>query len=128
MQEERASPPSAGSVVVQHLEGTTLLRLIGDFDADTTGAAMATFLELSSSPPDKLLIDGTGVTFLDSTAIGALVMVAVAVREHGGVVSMDPSPRARRALVLCGLDHLLALSAETIGQDLLQRRLGQFRS
>jgi anti-sigma B factor antagonist len=109
-------------------DGVTLLRLVGDIDAAATAAAMPTFLRLSSAPPQKLCVDASRVTFLDSTGIGALAMVAVAVRQHGGELTTNVSQVARRVLVLCGLEHLFALAPDTIGQHLLQDRLERIRN
>jgi anti-anti-sigma factor len=61
-----------------------------------------------------LTIDASEVTFLDSTGVGALVMVAVAVRERGGVVTCRASVQMDRLLALCGIGRLLGVPG-TIG-------------
>ena len=73
-----------------------------------------TFLQLSAAPPPNLTIDASAVTFLDSTGVGALVMVAIAVRDTGGVVTCHASAEMDRLLALCGIGRLLGVPG-TIG-------------
>jgi anti-anti-sigma factor len=96
-------------------DSPTVLRLVGDMDGATMAKAMPDLLKLSASPPANLAIDASEVKFLDSAAIGALVMVALAVQDRGGLVTMDASAQARRPLVLCGIGRLLGLSTTAIG-------------
>jgi len=80
----------------------------------TLSASMGKFLDLSAAPPPALTIDASAVTFLDSAGIGALVMVAMAVREEGGVVTCHPSVQMGRLLSICGIGRLLGVPG-TIG-------------
>jgi anti-sigma B factor antagonist len=81
-------------------------------DASRLRADLATAVEeaadLSSHP--RVVLDLTGVAFLDSTVLGTIVGALRRLREADGelVVVLPESP-ARRIFEITGLDHVLTI-------------------
>jgi anti-anti-sigma factor len=86
---------------------TRRVAVSGDVDLATAAALRSTLMAALDGPPPTpavLLIDMSGVGFLDSTGIGALV----GVRNHAigkgcQVLLVELQPAVRRILVMTGL-------------------------
>jgi anti-sigma B factor antagonist len=66
--------------------------------------------ELDGRDHLRLVLDLTGVAFLDSTALGVLVGGLRRVREAGGEMPVVlPETTARRIFVITGLDQVLSV-------------------
>ena len=89
-----------------------VLTLAGDFDMHTVQSVTQPVEELLQDPPDELVVDLSGVDFIDSSGIALLVKVYTrVVREGDGTMRVDrTSPVAHRLLEVCGL-------LETFGID-----------
>ena len=89
-----------------------VLTLAGDFDMHTVQSVAQPVEELLQDPPHDLVVDLSGVDFIDSSGIALLVKVyGRVVREGDGTMRVDrTSPVARRLLEVCGL-------LETFGID-----------
>ena len=58
----------------------------------------------------RLIVDLTGVTFMDSFALGILVREAKRLREHGGkCVVVADDPRILRVFEITGLDRMFGI-------------------
>lgn len=82
-----------------------VLTLVGDFDMHTVQSVAEPVEELLQEPPHDLVVDLSGVDFIDSSGIALLVKVyARVVREGEGTMRVDrTSPVAWRLLEVCGL-------------------------
>ena len=82
-----------------------VLTLVGDFDMHTVQSVIEPVEELLQEPPHDLVVDLSGVDFIDSSGIALLVKVyARVVREGEGTMRVDrTSPVAWRLLEVCGL-------------------------
>ena len=80
--------------------------LSGYVDHSTTGKLREALTELIDANHERLTIDVEGVTFMDSSGIGAL---ATAYKRGAHVTVRHPSPTVMRELVMCGLDRLVAI-------------------
>ena len=89
-----------------------VLTLGGDIDVATSGDVLAAGLGvLGSRHCSTLCLDLAGVTFLDSTGIGALVSLRNAAGDYGRtLVLRDPSPATTRLLQLTGLSDVFDLA------------------
>jgi len=89
-----------------------VLTLVGDFDMHTVQSVGQPVEELLHDPPHDLVVDLSGVDFIDSSGIALLVKVySRVVREGAGTMRVErTSPVARRLLEVCGL-------LETFGID-----------
>jgi anti-sigma B factor antagonist len=71
----------------------TVLSVTGDIDISTAPRLLAALAELDAEARETLVLDLTGVSFLDSSALGALVGAQKEIAAAGGrltVVCCDP--------------------------------------
>ncbi len=62
--------------------------------------------------PDRLVIDLSDVTFMDSSGLGLMVAMHKLQVQHGGVVVLTaPQPLVRRVLALSGIDQVIEVRA-----------------
>ena len=84
-----------------HLDGDAVLVVTGEIDASTSPMLHEACLGFVSNT-DRLVLDLSGVTFMDSSALR--VLIEVQVREGtGGVVVRNPSGQVRRLLEMTDL-------------------------
>jgi anti-sigma B factor antagonist len=89
--------------------GCTICRPVGELDAFTVSQFRQTLAELASSP--QLLIDLSGVPFVDSAGLGALIGGIRRVRELGGDVAVAcPRPTLTRLLRTTGFDRIVTVT------------------
>jgi anti-sigma B factor antagonist len=81
--------------------------LTGYVDQSTTARLRDALNEIIEQDHDRLTVDVEGVTFMDSSGIGAL---ASAYKRGAHVTVRHPSPTVMRELVMCGLDRLIAIN------------------
>ena len=90
--------------------GCTICRPVGELDAFTVSQFRQSLAELASSP--QLLIDLSGVPFVDSAGLGALIGGIRRVRELGGDVAVAcPRPTLTRLLRTTGFDRIVTVTA-----------------
>jgi anti-anti-sigma factor len=59
---------------------------------------------------ERLLVDVSGLSFIDSASMQALVLAARALRERGGVLVLArPQPVVMRVLELMGADQVIGV-------------------
>jgi len=89
--------------------GCTLCRPVGELDAFTVSQFRQSLAELASTP--RLLIDLSGVPFVDSAGLGALIGGIRRVRELGGDVAVAcPRPTLTRLLRTTGFDRIVTVA------------------
>ncbi|MHB8464203.1 MAG: STAS domain-containing protein [Acidimicrobiales bacterium] len=89
--------------------GCTICRPMGELDAFTVSQFRQSLAELASSP--KLVIDLSGVPFVDSAGLGALIGGIRRVRELGGDVAVAcPRPTLTRLLRTTGFDRIVTVT------------------
>ena len=95
-------------------DGYKVCRPIGELDAFTVSQFRAALAELASHP--RLLIDMSGVPFVDSAGLGALIGGIRRARELGGDVAVCCNrPTLTRLLHTTGFDRIVTV-AETIDE------------
>jgi anti-anti-sigma factor len=89
------------------LAGEYTLHPQGDIDVATVEQQRGQWIEaIEQRRPQRLVIDMTDVTFLDSTGLGAIVALQRRQRAHGGIVAIaNASPAVEQVLQLTGM-HL----------------------
>jgi anti-anti-sigma factor len=88
------------------------LELHGEFDAANTDELKAVLDEHLAVGRRVLRIDFRGVTFMDSTAIGAIVHThARCTDDHGSLILTGVGPRIARLFEITGLDHVLLIDS-----------------
>lgn len=86
----------------------TLVELEGEIDLHSAPPLKAALLEIASAPSVCVALDLNGVSFLDSTGIGALVGALKKTREGGGQIAFfGAKPRVKRVFEIAGLWNAL---------------------
>ena len=107
---------SGGRVLTIHQdatpEGYTICRPVGELDAFTVSQFRQALAEMASSK--RLLIDMSGIPFVDSAGLGALIGGIRRTRELGGDVAVACNrPTLIRLLRTTGFDRIVTV-VETI--------------
>ncbi len=93
-------------------EGYTICRPVGELDAFTVSQFRQALAEMASSK--RLLIDMSGVPFVDSAGLGALIGGIRRARELGGDVAVSCNrPALVRLLRTTGFDRIVTVT-ETV--------------
>jgi len=103
-----ATPPSGPPLVwvtpPAGARDTTVVWLRGEHDLSTVDVLS----EALASATTDVTIDLSGVDFMDSTTLMAILQAASSADALGKAVALrNPSPSARHLLDVCGLDELL---------------------
>jgi anti-sigma B factor antagonist len=87
--------------------GWQVIAVSGDLDLYTSPSLRSNLHEVTG---DKIALDLTDVTFIDSSGLGAIVGALKHVRERGGAFSVIASPEGSltRLLSLTGLDQIVS--------------------
>jgi anti-anti-sigma factor len=97
-------------VVTEHADLTAItLRVTGELDLVTTPRLEKSIIVALGHRPAVLVIDLTGVTFLGSSAISALVIAHKASADTTAVRVVAASRETLRPLQLAGLELTLAI-------------------
>lgn len=95
-------------------EGYTICRPVGELDAFTVSQFRQALAEMASSK--RLLIDMSGVPFVDSAGLGALIGGIRRARELGGDVAVSCNrPTLVRLLRTTGFDRIVTVT-ETVDE------------
>ncbi len=99
-------------IQVDQTDAYTLCRPVGELDAFTVSQFRQALAELAST--HRLLIDMSGVPFVDSAGLGALIGGIRRARELGGDVAVACSrPTLTRLLHTTGFDRIVPVT-ETV--------------
>ncbi len=106
------SPDNSPSVSVSPCPGgdprCDVVWVRGDQDISTRVKLSMTISEASRLDEADIIVDLSGVTFMDASTIGVLVDARNRLRVPAHSLSVrDPSPLARRLLDMCGLTGLI---------------------
>jgi anti-sigma B factor antagonist len=98
-------------VTVESLDDARLVRARGEVDMSSVGALEA---QLSADGPTTTLLDLSGISFMDSTGLHALLDATRAADEHGGrLFVVRPSPQVLRLFEVSGtLDMLRVVTSD----------------
>lgn len=91
---------------VREENGTPVVWLSGELDLTSSARFAAAIDAALGSDPDRLILDASRLTFMDSSGIVLLISAAQRVQE---VQVRDPSPIVRRLIELTGLTKVLRI-------------------
>jgi len=92
--------------------GLGVVALSGEVDIYTAPQFKECMLELLDAGVDRLVVDLSGVTFIDSTALGVLIGGVRRVRTAGGAMALVVTSRSvERVLSITGLDRVFTIHA-----------------
>jgi anti-sigma B factor antagonist len=90
-------------------EGSVLVKAAGELDLHTCSEFQRVLAAARDRRPAQLVVDLSEVTFIDSTALGVLVVLQRGMQRPLDVVVTQP--HLRRILVVTGLDMVFTLHA-----------------
>ena len=85
--------------------GVAFMEVAGELDLAVADEFKEAGLAALTPAADTLVIDLHGVTFMDSTALGALIAIRNAAGEHYAFVVQNAQPNVRRIFEITGLAH-----------------------
>jgi anti-sigma B factor antagonist len=101
-------------VTVSEQGGTPVLEAQGEIDVASAPEFHASLADLIGQDPDIVIVDMSGVTFIDSTGLGVLVAAEKEMREGGHDLRLVVTqPQIIRLLELTGLDKVFTVSSTT---------------
>lgn len=99
-------------------EDAVVVRLNGEVDISSAGLLSEQFEAIADRRATSAILDATGVTFMDSTGLHALVEGKRILHEHGSQIFLVPSQQVRRVLELIFPDPLFASRLNSIEEAL----------
>jgi stage II sporulation protein AA (anti-sigma F factor antagonist) len=108
---EPTPPPEALTIAVSRpADGVVLVALGGEVDILSVGDLKRCVADLESSMPAHVVFDLSGLSFIDSSGINALVQSVRAIELEGGTgVLAAPSVEARRVFEIIGLAQVVSV-------------------
>lgn len=92
--------------VVANSDRSALIKISGELDLGTVPELEAAVEPILTSTPDRLVVDVSGMTFADSSAIALWVRWANRIRH---VELLDPPPLIRQIIARMGLAERLRM-------------------
>ena len=99
-------PPVAG---VDRDGGAVVVRLAGEIDLYNAHEVRVVLLDESGRAPERLVVELSQVTFVDSTALGVLIEARAKLPNKRAFLVASPQLETRRALEVSGLDRHLGV-------------------
>ena len=86
-------------------DGSIVVSLAGELDLYNAHEVRDALLQCCAESPERLVVDLSGVTFIDSTALGVLIEARARLANRRGFLLAAPGIETRRALEVSGLDR-----------------------
>jgi anti-sigma B factor antagonist len=106
---------NGGQITVEDHDGVTVVALLGEHDLSTAPDVGEALQPVGVGT----VVDLTGITFLDSSILGALIAASRECTQRAApftvVLPDDPSSAARRIFDLTGLASALPIAADVAG-------------
>ena len=93
--------PVAG---IERQDGAVVVRLAGELDLYNAHTVREALIGCAEESPDRLVVDLSGVNFIDSTALGVLIEARTRMSNRRSFLLAAPGLETRRALEISGLD------------------------
>jgi anti-sigma B factor antagonist len=90
-------------------DGSTVVSLAGELDLYNAHEVREALLECAAETPTRLIVDLSGVKFIDSTALGVLIEARTRMENRRGFLLAAPGLETKRALEISGLDRHFAV-------------------
>jgi len=99
---EGDATPVAG---VEERDGAVVVRLAGELDLYNAHAVREQLLAAAERGPERLIVDLSGLKFIDSTGLGVLIEARTHLPNRRAFLLAAPGLETRRALEISGLDR-----------------------
>jgi anti-sigma B factor antagonist len=90
-------------------DDSVVVSLAGELDLYNAHEVREALLECCAESPDRLVVDLSGVKFIDSTALGVLIEARTRLENRRGFLLAAPGLETKRALEISGLDRHFAV-------------------
>ena len=105
-----ADVPTTLALSVSERAGETVVQAAGELDVNTAPELRERLAGLIGEGSRAILIELSGVTFVDSTALSVLVSALKRLRQADGDLQLSsPSPSVRRVFEITGLTRLFTI-------------------
>ena len=106
---------------VDRRDGRVHLSLFGELDVARRDQFQVGLRRARDASSDGLVIDLSGLTFIDSTGLGLIISAWTESKREGLSLEMVPgsAEQVRRTLALTGIDRFIPLAGESDGQTTL---------
>jgi anti-sigma B factor antagonist len=98
--------PVAG---VEERGGAIVVRLAGELDLYNAHLVRDELIAAAERVPERLIVELSGVTFIDSTGLGVLIEARTRLANRRAFLLVGPGLETRRALEISGLDRHFAV-------------------
>jgi anti-anti-sigma factor len=98
--------PVAG---VEERDGAIVVLLAGELDLYNAHAVRDELIAQAGRAPERLVVDLSRVTFIDSTSLGVLIEARTRLTNRRAFLLASPGLETRRALEISGLDRHFAV-------------------
>lgn len=97
-------------------DGTAVLSLAGEVDVSNVEQVREAAVKLLEGNGKRLILDLSGVEYMDSSGLGMLVGLLKRQRESGGVLAIaGHQPRVQRLFEITGLKQVFELYDDVAG-------------
>jgi anti-sigma B factor antagonist len=96
-------------VGISRTNGSVVVSLAGELDLYNAHEVREALIECCAEGPNRLVVDLSGVKFIDSTALGVLVEARTRMENRRAFLLAAPGLETRRALEISGLDRHFAV-------------------
>lgn len=105
------------SAALQSLDGSAVIVLIGELDMDTVPELAGVLDPLVENGPSEVVLDFSGLSFIDSSGIAILVGAQNRLRDQGRrLVVRSPRSQAVRVLEITGLSGFVGVEVQPLGE------------
>lgn len=105
--------PEQFSATLVHLDGNAVFVLLGELDISTAPDFATTLDPLVQSGPSEVVLEMSGLAFIDSSGIAALVSVQNRLEQQGRrLILRSPRRNALRVFEISGLTDFLNVETE----------------
>jgi anti-sigma B factor antagonist len=112
LMDNTASESTAFAWNTTYVDGEAHLALTGEFDMASSFDVEGVIADVLSRSCTRLIVDLSGVRFIDSSGISELVKLHAALQAGGTTLStLAPNPTTYRIFELCGLVDQLQVTA-----------------
>ena len=90
---------------IESVNGTVVVSLAGELDLYNADEVREALAGATDGGPERLVVDLSGVEFIDSTALGVLIEARTKLPNRRAFLLAAPGIETRRALEVSGLDR-----------------------
>jgi anti-anti-sigma factor len=109
-QSDEQSTPAQLRIFIREREPTPILQLTGEVDMASVPLLRETYDEVCPKPACGLVVDLSGVTFLDSSGLAILLAIHEELQNRGTQLTiLAPTPSVRRLFGITGLDSVFEI-------------------